>query len=295
MKQKLNVAGFDFIKLGHAYLCERALLPKGKNAGKPLIYNKKELDWRVALKFDDERFRQVGESAYLVTLNGDVVYVGEYSNTFESRWLRDGQYIWHGDTVDNEIKKALTNDEVIELWITVSPFINLGPNEQINVSKAIEHKILQLYPPKWNRRNVGTGTEVNQVRVTDLLSTEEKESAQHFSAVKRQPYVRSKIRAYLEQALACPQNDSDAKTVVEKLLDLLPSQKAWQSVCEYPELFSPDEIAHIVRDWLNESATSIPQLALAWHKLPSKATNSTESHDSSWGRLQREKLLRVLP
>lgn len=304
MRPRKSLLGFEFVKLGHAYLCEEPLKPKGKKAGEPLMYQGKQLDWRVALKLEDERFLRVGESAYLVTLNDELVYVGEYSKTFESRWLRDGRYIWHGDKVDNLIKKALLNNDLVEIWITASPFADIGQGEQINISKAIEHKILRLCPPPWNTRNAGTGSAPTELRVSDLLSEAEREALPRLSPLKRKPYVKQHIRDRLEAAFANSPHADTAREILDKLMDILPSQKAWQAVCEYPEDFSTEEAWRVLSNWLRQATERMQQAGSQLRDLPIDAfftppEPSPEAHGAggglSWSELQRYKRVRVLP
>jgi hypothetical protein len=49
----------------------------------------------IELQLYHEDIKKVGECVYLVAVDGVPMYVGEYSRTLESRWLRSGNYIWH--------------------------------------------------------------------------------------------------------------------------------------------------------------------------------------------------------
>ena len=52
----------------------------------------------VDLELMNDRFRNIGESVYLVTVNSVVTYVGEYSKTLGERWIKRKKTIIFGMT-----------------------------------------------------------------------------------------------------------------------------------------------------------------------------------------------------
>lgn len=159
MTTKNTVAGFEFVKLGDAYLSDKFV---------ELTYNKKKQLWNVALKPVDERFLRAEESVYLVFVDETVVYVGEYSKTFRDRWLTKGCYIWH--SVDVQIRDALNAGHQVSIWIAEFPYLPRPDGQLINVSKAIEHDILKsAFPPEWNKRNAGMREDSEAIPVREII------------------------------------------------------------------------------------------------------------------------------
>ncbi len=137
-----NIAGFEFIKVGEFYEDEDAIEAK---------VNGIKSSFNLCIKFIDNNIRKVGESAYVVMVGDDIVYVGEYSFNFQDRWLRQEKYSWHH--IDYKIPDELKKGNVVTIWLTVDPYVVLSNGVNFNVSKSIEQEILRASGNSlWNKR-----------------------------------------------------------------------------------------------------------------------------------------------
>ncbi len=82
-KQK-KYAGFDFIEVGHFY---------ESNDSHDVRWNGKNISINLCIKLIDPSICKIGESAYLILVEDDVMYAGEYSYNFEDRWLKKEKYV----------------------------------------------------------------------------------------------------------------------------------------------------------------------------------------------------------
>lgn len=107
------------------------------------------------LEFTSEDTAQRRETAYLITVDDGIKYVGEFSNTLRDRWLKVGNYIWHHK--DHLIFEALEAGNNVSLWLMKDPMMTMPHGEMINISKAAEHHILKANSAAdrftWNQRN----------------------------------------------------------------------------------------------------------------------------------------------
>ncbi len=135
-----TIYGFDFVKIGEFYENKEPLITRNK---KP--YN-------LCINLIDDGFAKLGESAYVVLVEDEIRYVGEYVYNFKDRWLRQEIYSWHH--IDHNIPSVLEEDKSVTIWVTINPYITIGDNE-INISKSIENEILKNHtnPDRlWNKR-----------------------------------------------------------------------------------------------------------------------------------------------
>lgn len=137
-----EIAGILFIKIGDFFLYDKPW--KGSN--------KRHGDWEVwsGIKLIDDRLMKADENCYLLTIDNKVVYVGEYLYNLEKRWFKYG-YVNHGTW--KEIDLALINNQEVELWLVYDPLIKIDENNEINITKSIEQKIIDELNPKYNRRS----------------------------------------------------------------------------------------------------------------------------------------------
>lgn len=98
-----------------------------------------------------EKLDKKTEQAYIITVEGIVVYAGEFSNSFRDRWLKIDKYIWHHK--DHLIHQALIEEKEVSLWLTNNPWIETPSGLKLNISKSIEHHILKNNDLLWNQRN----------------------------------------------------------------------------------------------------------------------------------------------
>ena len=139
-----EVLGFKFVKVGEFYLTDKPY---------PVTFDGKQDSIKVCIKLVDELFLNSDESAYLVYVEDEIFYVGEFSYSLKDRWLRRENYVWHG--IDDYVEAMLSppNEKKVSLWLTVDPYIIHG-STRLNISKSIEQEILrQTQPmPVWNKR-----------------------------------------------------------------------------------------------------------------------------------------------
>ena len=139
--EEKKVAGFSFIKIGKFYNNEESI---------PVKYEGKNIDITLSLNLFNDEFKKIGESAYLIFSDNDLMYVGEYSFNLKDRWLRNGEYVWHHK--DRKILDALNENKNVTLWITLNPYIKIDKDFTINISKSIEREVLKQREVPWNRR-----------------------------------------------------------------------------------------------------------------------------------------------
>ena len=152
--------GFQFVKIGVAKLSDQ-----------PHVYTEKGERRQVDSKLELLRpeFAEAEQSTYLVFVGEELKYVGQYTSTFESRWLYDSKncVVWHSDKMCDHIDELLKNQYCpeISVWLTLDPYV-VGPCGPLNVNKAIEQLIIEKEQPEWNNR--GKLTRTTGRRVSDI-------------------------------------------------------------------------------------------------------------------------------
>jgi len=142
--KQMEIHGFKF------YLCGRFYnnsLPskrsyKWDGETKPLY---------TSIEFIDSNTDSKEELAYIVTVNNEAKYVGEFSKTLRDRWLKTECYTWHHK--DHLIESAISNGDLVELWLLLNPVVELPTSVSLNISKAVEHHLLKNQVFDWNKRN----------------------------------------------------------------------------------------------------------------------------------------------
>ncbi|MEY8241892.1 MAG: hypothetical protein RPT25_16210 [Cycloclasticus sp.] len=141
MPELKSVAGFDFIKTGTFYRASSSITRKYKGKDEALY---------LSLKLIDEDIKRVGESAYLLLVDDELVYVGEYSRNLANRWLVKGNYVWHHKDLD--IIAAMADESSVTIWLVTDPFVMLKNGTKLNISKSIEQEVLRQHDLPWNKR-----------------------------------------------------------------------------------------------------------------------------------------------
>ena len=141
---QISIEGYDFILAGFFYLSHERLETQ---------FNGNDLSWNVAIDLVHPELINAEKSVYLVFKNKETVpvYVGQYTDTFEARWLRNKKYSWHSENVDMKIKEALENGERISIWISLNPYIKTDACVVYNISKEIEEILIEKLNPEWNK------------------------------------------------------------------------------------------------------------------------------------------------
>lgn len=138
----MQYSGFKFVEIGEFFLSDAPL---------DVTYRGQQDRITIELRLHKDEYKYASENVYIVSMNGEAVYVGEYSGTLAKRWLRRGKYIWHNKDVN--VADAIRAGKDVRLHLLKDPFGHHSSGIAINVAKAIEHHILQSNPPAWNVRN----------------------------------------------------------------------------------------------------------------------------------------------
>jgi hypothetical protein len=150
-------SGFEFVKAGEFSLSDT-----------PCRLKNYTLTVKLNLYIQD--FEKADETAYFITCEDEIVYVGEYTYNLKDRWLTRGHANHH---MHDNIETALKSDKQLYLWLCVSPYCDLPDNCKINISKSLEQKIMNKHLPEWNRRNKGSTAKDWRAKhckyVTDIL------------------------------------------------------------------------------------------------------------------------------
>jgi hypothetical protein len=140
--------GFEFIKVAVAAITDIKADFK---------YDKKVLrNWDVVLEFLYPDCEKASQSAYLVFADDFLKYAGEYSESFQKRFLRKRNglwYLWHSAN-DFRVQEILKSDNPpeISIWLCIDPTLVAPDGECWNISVAIEQRIIVEHQPEWNRR-----------------------------------------------------------------------------------------------------------------------------------------------
>ena len=159
-----EVCGFEFVKIGEAYLSDSPL--EVTFNGEPLK------DWRLKLKLVvNEDILNAEQSAYLVFNNSKLLYVGYYSNSFKKRWWKKKGYFWHGDILDNKVNKLVREENNdVSVWLSVDPYVG-----KFNISKLIEDEIIIEYSDKGILNTVGKSLKKDKESTFSVREILEKE------------------------------------------------------------------------------------------------------------------------
>jgi|SRR5690554_5771671 len=146
-----DLEGYQFLKVATACFCEEGIRP---------IFDGNDIHWRVALDIIFPETLSAEQSVYLVFVgeDSDPVYVGQYSETFEKRWLKAKKYVWHSENVDMKIKGALEAGKEVTVWLSLNPYVKTTDGRVLNVNKAIEQLLIDKLKPQWNTVGKGGST-----------------------------------------------------------------------------------------------------------------------------------------
>ncbi|EMI47365.1 hypothetical protein [Rhodopirellula sp. SWK7] len=143
-----NYFGFDFAKIAVAAITDLKT---------DIKYNGELVQgWDVVLDFQIPGCENACQSTYLVFVDDILKYAGEYSGTFQERWLlpRNGLfYVWHSEN-DFRMQRILkgNNAPEISIWLCVDPTLAAPDGERWNINMALEQRIIMEHQPEWNKR-----------------------------------------------------------------------------------------------------------------------------------------------
>jgi hypothetical protein len=143
-----NYFGFEFAKIGVVALADVTADIKYRRT---LVSN-----WDVVVNFIYPGCENASQSTYLIFVNEVLKYAGEYTGTFQERWIlrRNEQlYLWHSNN-DFSIQNLLKSDDPpeISIWLCVEPFLFAPDGSRLNISAALERRIISEHQPEWNKR-----------------------------------------------------------------------------------------------------------------------------------------------
>ena len=112
-------------------------------------------DWDLVLEFIYPDGEFADQSTYLVFVDDQLKYVGQYSGIFADRWLlkRNGVFYIDHSKNDYEIQKLLKSPDPpeISIWLSLAPFLTAPDGERWNINKALEQRMILEFQPEWNR------------------------------------------------------------------------------------------------------------------------------------------------
>ena len=140
--------GFKFTKIAFAAITD---------AKTNITYKKRLLqDWDVVVNFLYPDCEKASQSTYLIFVNDILKYVGEYSGTFQKRWLLRRNGLWYLAHSENDfrIQDLLKsgNPPEISIWLCKDPTLFAPDGESWNISIPLERRIIIEHQPEWNRR-----------------------------------------------------------------------------------------------------------------------------------------------
>ncbi len=157
---KITLSGFDFVKIGTAEICEQGVIVKQRGG---------EYLWNLSLNLINDDFADAEQSAYVVYVESELVYAGQYSKSFADRWLKQRKYFWHSENVDDNVHEHVKNGKDVSVWLSINPYLEGPHGEMINVNKAIEQKIIEQYNPQWNSRGKLNNDQGKYKKVADII------------------------------------------------------------------------------------------------------------------------------
>jgi len=136
----LKQTGYDFIKVGRFCIAE---IPCTTRYNNDLV-----TELCIELQLANKHCKEIGSSAYLITVDGDPVYASSYSNHLGRSLL-----VWGNYTIPEQelrILLALKAGKEVDFYLARSVFANLN-GRSINVSTSIEQDIIQFEGLSWNK------------------------------------------------------------------------------------------------------------------------------------------------
>jgi len=162
---KKTFFGFHFVKVAKISLTEtKTDVRYGEQTA---------FDWDVVVEFIYPGCEQASQSTYLVFVDDELKYAGQYSGVFSDRWLLRRNGLWYLDhsKMDYHIQTLLQSDNPpeVSVWLTLHPYLTSPDGETWNINKALEQKIIYELQPEWNRTGKIAPTQGRPLR--EILGT----------------------------------------------------------------------------------------------------------------------------
>jgi flagellar biogenesis protein FliO len=161
MLEKAIHEGYEFVKVGKAQWCEEGIVAKHEG---------KEQTWHAALSLVDERFLDAEQSVYMVKVDDEITYIGVYTDSFETRWLKAKRYFWHSVNVDDKITALIKQGREVTVWLTTNPYASID-DRSINVSQSIEYELIKAIKPEWNTTHKNKKKNNEFLKVLDIVNS----------------------------------------------------------------------------------------------------------------------------
>ena len=137
--------------------------------------------WTASLKMLDERYAKAERNCYLIVVDGNPVYVGEYQWNLATRMIqldKSNGLLYFNHHKWKEVQTELENGRKVELFLCLYPYVRLG-NRIENAAKTIEQSLLDGNSQKlvWNKRGSNTSyyagwMDRHCLRIDDLVKTQ---------------------------------------------------------------------------------------------------------------------------
>lgn len=152
-----NYSGFDFVKFGFAEWCDKGIVAK---------YEGKDIECHAAINVMDNDFLIAEQSVYIVKVKNEIKYVGVYSDTFKSRWLKADRYFWHSENLDNKIDALIREGLEVTFWLSIDPYMKVNDGHSL----ALEYELINQLKPDWNTTHKGDNLSKKRMKVKDIVN-----------------------------------------------------------------------------------------------------------------------------
>lgn len=127
-----NYFGFQFAKIGIAALSDNKT---------DFTYQGKVIQgWDVVISFLHSGCESVGQSTYLIFVNDQLKYAGEYSGTFQERWLLPRNGLWYLQHSENDNRIQDVAVHFLNTTDGARRFHRRYPNQPIFIRETLFHR-----------------------------------------------------------------------------------------------------------------------------------------------------------
>lgn len=143
---KRALFGFEFVKIG--------IILQTETKTDVRYREQTALDWDIVVEFIYPGCEKASQSTYLMFVDDELKYAGQYSGVFSDRWLLHRNGLWYLDhsKIDFRVQKLLKSDNPpeVSIWLAMHPYLTATDGEIWNVNKALEQRIIFELQPEWN-------------------------------------------------------------------------------------------------------------------------------------------------
>ncbi|MGL6258802.1 hypothetical protein [Vibrio sp. WXL210] len=158
--------GFEFVKVADFFTAAPCEYKRRKQDG----------EWTAALELVTDVVRQAERNCYIIVVDGQPRYAGEYMYNMQDRMIKTVNGVDYFDHHKfNQVQDALAAGSKVELFIVADPYTMMGGRPR-NAAKMIEQELIDHNSDEltWNVRGGAWKKYAGWVaknchRVTDLL------------------------------------------------------------------------------------------------------------------------------